>query len=121
MLPRGRFRSLRSGVFLRSESDDPLCSKASEADAAASTIRAELDASISEAGRLATGLREREQEVAARDLLLREAREASELSRGRFERAREEAEASSRKASEAEAAAATERGEGLVDRPPRGR
>lgn len=88
----------------------PSRAQAAEADAAATTLRARLDASTLEAETLATELHESEEAVAARDDLLRKAGEAAESSKERLIRVLGEGEAAARRAGEAEALAAAEAG-----------
>lgn len=85
--------------------------QAAEGDAAAESLRARLDASVVEAETLATELHESEEAVAARDELLSEVEEAASAVKERLLRTQQEGEAEARRAGEAEALAASEKGE----------
>ena len=73
-------------------------------------MQARLDASTAELETLAMELHESEQAVAARDDLLKEAREAAGGAKERVSRAREEAEVEARRAGAAEELVAVEKG-----------
>lgn len=77
---------------------------------AAGRLQARLDAAAAEAGTLAAELHETEHSVAARDELLKEAREVAADTKKRLSRVRAEAEGEARRAAEAESLAASKGG-----------